>query len=97
MSAFVCMMCVTLWYPVHVCINLCVVKIHVSAHVFLCVSVFVCLCASGQFVCVCLCMSVCEFVCVSVCVCVLCCLCVCVCVCVCVCAFVCFLYVCTCV
>ena len=39
--------------PVHVCINLCVVKIHVSAQVFLCVSVFVRLCMSvGQFVCV---------------------------------------------
>ena len=48
-----CIMCVYLWYPVHVCINLYVVKIRVSVHVFLCVSVLVCLCVSvDQFVCV---------------------------------------------
>ena len=33
-STFVCVMCVNLWYPVHVCINPCVVKINVSAHAF---------------------------------------------------------------
>ena len=78
-SAFVCVMCVYLWYPVHVCINLYVVKM-VSAHVFQCVSVLVCLCVSvGQFVCM---LSVC-----------LCYLHACMCQCVCVCAFACFLNV----
>ena len=78
-SAFVCVMCVYLWYPVHVCINL-----YVKNGVCACVSVCVCACVS-----LCVCGSVCVcVVCVSV-------LssCMHVSVCVCVCAFACFLYV----
>ena len=56
-SVFVCMMCVTLWYPAHVDINLFVVKIHVSAHVCLCLCVSVSLWVS-----LCVCVSV--YVCV---------------------------------
>ena len=44
---------------------MCVVKFHVSEHVFLCLCVSV-----GQFLCVCLWVSLCVSVCMSVCVCV---------------------------